>query len=94
MFHHYILVTFLNDPDSAVSSTTHLGILKTGEKSQVCPGLSPQTQREKLRRNSQGSKCTGKCPIYFRYYENKIRNMKFTELSVLQPILGSGGVNE
>lgn len=45
-------------------------------------------------RNSQGSKRTGKCPIYFRCHENKIKNMKFIELSIPQLPLAQGGVNE
>lgn len=49
MFCLYVLVKLLNDPESVVSNTAHLGILKTDEKESNCPGRPSQTQREKLR---------------------------------------------
>lgn len=50
VFSHYILVKRLSDPESVVSIAAHLGTLKTGEKESGCPGLPPQTQREKAKK--------------------------------------------
>lgn len=89
----YILVKLLNDPESVVSVTAHLGILKTGEKESSCPGLPPQKQRKRAKKqfpsypNSQEN-------VLFRCHKNKIRNMKFVELSIPQSLPGQGGINE
>lgn len=94
MFGLYTLVKLLNDPENVVSVTAHLGILTAGGKELGFPGLPQQTQREKLRCKFPVVQTLRNYPIYFICYENKIRKMKFIELSIPQLLLGQGGVYE
>lgn len=50
MFCHYVLLKLLNDPESAVSITAHLGILKASEKGVELPWASSTNAKERAKK--------------------------------------------